>query len=161
MELRYSRIGSFKTRLTILVFYSSLFLLYSCGTPTSVNISGAHKQDFYKISGSSYSGKLSIERVEITDLKGKPSLTVKQGAPVIPQAIIKFKGSGIFSANWNVDGRIIEQVSLNLTHGSVLTLKPRQTTKIPTYQPGTHTLSLQINSPAVRFKAPLLKYFII
>ncbi len=67
----------------------------------------------------------------------------------------------MLSASWLVDDQIIEQVNISLHHGSLLSLSPKTTTRIPNFIPGSHQLRLQIKHPDVSFKQPELKYFVV
>ena len=144
----------------VLLWVSLSIILNACGTPNSAVYSGAHTQKQLQISGASTAGQLMIERIELTDKKGRNSLSISSGQTFSPLAKIKFKGRGVLKANWVIDGQIIEQVNINLSHGSLLVLNIKPSTRIPTITPGTHKLQLKIMQPVVSFKQPELKIFV-
>lgn len=129
-----------------------LMALVSCGTPHSVSIS----PEVLSVTGSHVVGAFSITRVQL-DINGRSSQTIKKNIGVNPRAVIKFQGSGVFQAQWLLDGQVVEQVNSLLNRGSVLTLNPK-TIKTPIL--GRHEIRLQITQPIVNFKTPELKFFV-
>ena len=144
----------------ILLWAAASIVLNACGTPNSAIHSGSHTQKQFQISGASTSGQLVIERIELTDQKARSSVNLSVGQTLSPLAKIKFKGKGVLNGNWLFDGQVIEQININLNHGSLLVLNIKPTTKIPVITPGSHKLKLNILQPSVTFKQPELKIFV-
>ena len=141
-----------------LLFSGLLFslLVTSCGTPGG-NVSRA---SYYQITGASNTGTYAIQRVQLDFAQGLNSTTVTKGQKLSPVAQIKFQGRGVFLANWLVDDLVVEQVNISLGHGSLLTLSPKSSTRVPTFVLGRHSIRLKINRPEVDFREPKLSYFV-
>jgi len=105
-------------------------------------------------------GPLSIKSIELSFQNGQGDITLAADSQPQPQAIIAFNGNGLFQAQWQVDGRVIEQISLNVVFGKTLKLLPLAATQFPTFEPGPHTVSLKILSPQSALESPLISYFI-
>lgn len=129
-----------------------LTTLVACGTPHSVSLS----PKVMNVTGNHVVGDFSITRVQL-DINGRSSQTIKKNEGLNPRAIIKYQGSGVFQANWLLDGQVVAQVNSVLNRGSVLTLNPKA---IKTPVPGRHVIRLQILQPTINFKTPELKVFV-
>jgi len=105
------------------------------------------------------SGSLSIRAVELKFQNGLGDITLPLHTPPQPEAIIKFNGNGLFQAHWLADGRIIETVGINVTYGKTLKLKLLNISQITAFAPGSHTISLIIQSPATTLNIPVIHYF--
>ena len=144
----------------ILLWAAASIVLNACGTPHGAIHSGSHTQKQFQISGASTSGELVIERIELTDQKARNSLTISAGQTFLPLVKIKFKGRGVLIGRWLFDGQVIEQVNINLSHGSLLVLNTKPSTQIPVITPGSHKLQFSVLQPAIKFKQPILKIFV-
>ena len=146
----------------ILLIVSYLFIfqfLASCGTP--IPLGNDSSTTYYQISGGLKAGPFKIERVQLDFAQGLSSITVNKGQKISPVTTIKYQGTGVLSANWLVDDLVVERVNISLSHGSLLTLSPKPSTRIPTFILGRHSIRLQINRPKVDFREPKLSYFVI
>jgi len=114
----------------------------------------------YRISGRATAGPLKIQRIELSFANGFGSTTVSQNDVVTAQAQIRFSGNGVFKAQWLVDGRIIENVYLLLSSGSLLSLPMADSSRLPTFEPGLHEVKLLILQPQTSLKMPIIKYFV-
>ncbi len=157
MPVRASAIQIINHSVITLITGCTLLLLAGCGTPGG----NANPLSHYQISGAGKTGPLSIQRVELNFARGQSSITVKKGNKIEAVAQIKYQGTGVLSASWMVDDLIVEQLNLSLSHGSLLTLSPKPSTQIASFNPGQHYLRLQINHPKVDFKQPKLSFFIV
>jgi hypothetical protein len=75
-------------------------------------------------------------------------------------ADISFQGTGLLQGYWEVDGRIISQVTRYLTYGSVVTLETPRIPPLPTFDTGTHILRFVITNPVVDIGLPQAIYYI-
>lgn len=130
--------------------------LSACGTPNAVSMA----DNYYKISGASISGVLSIKRVELSFSSGLNNITVKQGQKITAEVIIKYSGSGSLLARWLVDGQVIAQENIFINRGSLLKLSLNPTVKIPNFIAGKHLLQFEIIQPASAIKIPVISYFV-
>ncbi len=103
---------------------------------------------------------LSVTRIELRFANGRPDITVPKNSPP-PQvyARVDVQGSGVFDALWMVDGRILGHVAQAVAGGSLVLVSPRQPA-LPTYEPGPHTVTLQIRSPQGVAHAPQVRYYV-
>ena len=143
------------TQRCMIVFFLP-WLLVSCGAPA---LTAAPQNDF-QISGAFKPGSFAIERVEMSFANGRASTTLKPAAPVRVRAHIKYRGRGQFSARWRVDGAVVRQQSINLSHGSLLTLSPQDPALFPTFIAGRHRIQLEILSPPSSPATPAIDYFV-
>ena len=135
-----------------LVLFFFMATLVACGTPHSVSSFSS----LDNVSGSHVAGAFSIKRVQL-DINGHSSKTINKNEALNRRAVIKYQGSGVFQAQWLLDGRVIKQVNKSLNHGSVLTLTPKA---IKTAVVGRHVVQLKITQPVVNFKIPELTFFV-
>jgi hypothetical protein len=83
-------------------------------------------------------------------------------------ADIKYEGTGVFQAQWLVDGAPFRMVTrampfaleMTLDSSGVMTGQPPVLPGLPTNIPGVHEVSLRIIQPAVNFLVPVLRYFV-
>ena len=81
-------------------------------------------------------------------------------------ADLKYEGTGLFQAQWMVDGVLFRSVSQQLTFAKHLTLVSGQTTpggpllSLPTGIPGEHIVSLRVLQPGISFEVPVIRYFV-
>ncbi len=111
-------------------------------------------------SGGKTTGPLKITRIELNFSNGRGEITVPMNSRMRPYAIIRFDGNGLFRAVWEVDGRKLEDVAINITFGDTLTLRTRPDTILPTFEPGPHRLTLNVTEPAAGFDIPVITYFV-
>lgn len=131
--------------------------LTACGTPSPI----ASVKSNFQISGNTSAGILAIERIQLDFGVGKSSTTVVQYSEIKPVATIKYSGIGPFSAHWILDGQVIDQFNKTLNRGSILTLSPKSSISIPTFNLGRHLLQLKIVRPVVTFKQPETSFFVV
>ena len=111
-----------------------------------------------RVSGTASVGPLRIERVELRFDNGFGGISVPRNSPLAANASLRFAGSGLLRAQWQVDGRPVEQVNLTLGRGALLQLP--LAAPLPTFEPGPHELSLVIFEPRVNFGLPTLRYMV-
>jgi len=114
----------------------------------------------FEITGGTTTGKLEIDRVELSFQNNLPEITVNQYEKIKATAIIRFSGNGLFSAEWQVDGITVEPVNILISYGSTLTLPLSDSTVLPSYKPGRHQLRLNILQPISSFELPSINYFV-
>ena len=116
----------------------------------------------YRITGAGgkTSGPLQITRIELMFANQQAEVTVPQYARLHARAVIRTDGNGTLRATWLVDGRPLEAVALSLSFGSTVTLQTSADTRLPTFEPGPHTVTLQVQEPAPPFPVPVIRYFV-
>jgi hypothetical protein len=113
----------------------------------------------YRVTGKPTAGPLVLRRIELTFPDGRGEATVKRSDPALgAPAVIGFQGSGPLQATWVVDGRQLEPVSMMLSLGDTRTLRTSPSSSLPTFEPGTHTVTLEIQQPAPALRAPTIRY---
>jgi hypothetical protein len=80
--------------------------------------------------------------------------------PLIAYADLKFEGTGLFQAQWTVDGIPIGIFTEQLAFANTVVFDTRRLLPLPTTDPGEHIVSLQILSPPVTFQVPRIRYFV-
>ncbi len=83
-------------------------------------------------------------------------------------ADIKYEGTGLFQAQWLVDGAPFRMITrampfaldMTLDSSGVLPGQPPVLPGLPTNIPGIHEVSLRILQPAVSFLVPIIRYFV-
>jgi len=93
--------------------------------------------------------------------------TVNQGdSGLSAYADLKYEGTGLFQAQWLVDGVIFRSLSRQLNFANRLTLSSGQVTpggpqlSLPTNIPGEHQVSLRVLQPGLSFEVPVIRYFV-
>jgi len=84
----------------------------------------------------------------------------KNFAPLLSFADIKYEGTGIFEAQWLLDGKPFKSISLALPSARQQTLDSGSTPPLPTQIPGVHDVTLNIVKPEVPFTTPTIRYFV-
>ena len=113
-----------------------------------------------RVTGGATTGPLTLTRVEITLDNGFGSATVERNGRIRARAVINLSGNGVFRATWLVDGRPLEQVQHLVTYGTTLVLETGEDTPLPTFEPGTHWVTLRIDEPAGDIEVPAVRYFV-
>lgn len=110
--------------------------------------------------GASTGGPLALNRVELVFDNGRGNITVPLNGIVRAKAFINYTGNGVLNGAWVVDGRVIQQVNRTLTFGTDIVIETEDVPPLPTFDPGRHTVTLQIISPAVSFSIPVMEYYV-
>ena len=141
-----------------------VLLIGGCGSTvdTASTGSAAAPGAPYRITGAGgkTSGPLQITRIELTFANQQAEATVPQDARLHARAVIRTDGNGPLRATWLVDGRPLETVALNLSLGSTVTLQTGAGTRLPTFEPGPHSVTLRVQEPAPPFPVPVIRYFV-
>ncbi|MCJ7682520.1 MAG: PKD domain-containing protein, partial [Candidatus Aminicenantes bacterium] len=80
--------------------------------------------------------------------------------PLIGFGEIKYEGTGLFVAQWLVDGSPFKLISQPLIQAESILLDTGQIPGLPTLIPGVHELSLNIIQPVTDFQVPTIRYFV-
>jgi len=110
--------------------------------------------------GASTGGPLTISRVELVFDNNRGDITVPLNGEVRAKAFINYTGNGVLNALWVVDGRVIQQVNKSLTYGNSIIIETNDVPPLPAFEPGPHTLTLQITNPAESFSIPAIEYYV-
>ncbi len=73
---------------------------------------------------------------------------------------IYFNGSGFLQGYWEVDGRVIENISRHVSFGVKVTLSTPDMPGIPTFEPGFHIVKFVVTSPQAPFELPQILYWV-
>ena len=106
---------------------------------------------------------LRITRLQLYFENGRAEITVKKNQPDLKAyADIRYTGSGLLTAYWEVDGRLIENVNQHLVYGQgrTVTIVSPDIPPLPTFEPGTHTVRFIITDPAQSLPVPVAIYFV-
>jgi len=85
---------------------------------------------------------------------------VRNSAPLMAFADIKYEGSGILQAQWLVDGKPLGLVSRFLPFARQITVDSGKIPGLPTQVPGIHEVTLHIINPQTEFSVPVIRYFV-
>lgn len=104
---------------------------------------------------------LAVTRIEMTFANGRPDITVPKNSPP-PQVYARHdvQGAGVLDALWMVDGRILAHVAQPVMGGTRLVFTGPRQPALPTYEPGPHTVTLQIRPPQGVAQPPQVKYYV-
>ena len=100
----------------------------------------------------------ALTRIELVFPNGRGEITVPLRYPQLRTfGMLRFSGSGIVQAMWKVDGRIVAPVvEPSLFHEDLIVATP----ELPTFEPGLHRVTLDVNDPKPAFKRPTITYFV-
>jgi hypothetical protein len=103
----------------------------------------------------------SISLINLRFEDGKSYRVVNRGfQPVVAFADIKYEGTGIFYAQWLVDGSPVGLVSRSLAYADSITIDSGLIPGLPTLIQGIHDVTLKIIQPATEFAVPAIRYFV-
>lgn len=118
-------------------------------------------QQSWQLSGGTTTGPLQISRAELLFQNERGQIDVASGSKLTARAVINFNGNGLFQGQWLVDGIPVELVSVPVTFGNRLSLRTAPTTVLPTFELGSHTVTLTVQSPATSMTLPSITYHVI
>jgi len=75
-------------------------------------------------------------------------------------ADIYFNGSGFLQGYWDVDGRIIENISRHVSFGAKVTITTPDIPGLPTFDPGFHIVRFVVTNPQPPFELPQIVYWV-
>ncbi len=105
--------------------------------------------------------EFSITRLQLYFENRRAEITVKRNQPSLKAyADIRFVGSGFLRGYWEVDGRILSYVNMNLVYGRSVTVESPDVPPLPTFVTGTHILKFVITSPSLDLPLPEAIYFV-
>ncbi len=81
-------------------------------------------------------------------------------APLLAYVDLKYEGTGLFQAQWLVDGMPFRSISQALPQAQSTTLDSGRLPGLPTLIGGMHEVSLRILSPNTAFSVPVIRYFV-
>ncbi len=132
-----------------------------CATLGDGKTAVTHQPQFmFTEGGGKTTGPLKMTRIELNFSNHRGDITVPMHSKILPYAIIRFDGNGSFQAVWEVDGRALETIAVNVAFGKTLTLHTGPGTTFPTFEPGPHSLTLKVKQPIPKFKIPVIQYFV-
>ena len=109
-------------------------------------------------------GMRAAFQIAVLQLRFENGLTYKvvprRFAPLAAFVDIKYEGTGLFQAQWLVDGMPFGAVSQALPMAQSATFDSGRILGLPTELTGMHEVSLRILSPDIGFKIPVIRYFV-
>ncbi|WP_257309717.1 PKD domain-containing protein [Geothrix fuzhouensis] len=107
------------------------------------------------------SAPFTISMLRLRWEDGRVDRSVEQGfSPLVVFADLKFEGTGIFQAQWVVDGIPLGTFAAQLAFAGTVTLDSHSMLPLPTTAPGEHWVTLRILSPQVYIESPQIRYFV-
>jgi hypothetical protein len=105
--------------------------------------------------------EFQITRLQLYFDNRRAEITVKRNQPSLKAyADIRFVGSGFLRCYWEVDGRILSYVNMNLVYGRSVTLESPDVPSLPTFETGTHIVKFVITNPSDALPVPEAIYFV-
>lgn len=106
--------------------------------------------------------QVNIERLQLYFDNNLPKTTVPRNRENLQvHAKIRYSGSGLFQAFWQVDGRIIERIDRHLLDGGTLELSTPEQFQLPTFISGPHNIQLVVTTPSLSpASLPKAVYFV-
>lgn len=103
--------------------------------------------------------EFDLERMEVSFANHRPEIVVQRGAAaLVARARLRFAGSGLLQAHWEVDGRTLAPpVSRHLNLGDEVDL---ESPALPTFEPGTHTVRFVVTGPRPPWPLPTIVYLV-
>ncbi len=109
------------------------------------------------------SDSVALEAAEITLDNGKYYQVVPRNSRAIRARLkLKMRGTGIVSGYWIVDGQPSYFFNETAYQGQVKTIPTPEVPGLPTFDPGMHTITLQLTRPSIAVAVfPTLRYFVL
>lgn len=102
-----------------------------------------------------------INRLRLYFENNRAEITVKRNYPSLKAfAEVRFTGSGLLRAYWEVDGRILSYVYKHLVYGRSVVFETPRIPPLPTFDPGTHFLKFVILEPQQEIPLPTAIYYV-
>jgi hypothetical protein len=84
----------------------------------------------------------------------------RDAAGLLAYADIKYEGTGLFQAQWLLDGMPFRALSQVLSFAEASTLDSGRIPALPTQMTGMHEVSLRILAPETSLTMPVIRYFV-
>lgn len=84
----------------------------------------------------------------------------KDFSPLNVYADIKYEGTGIFRAQWILDGAPLGIVTRAMPFARQITIDTSDIISLPTITPGIHEVSLRVTDPPTENPIPAIRYFV-
>jgi PKD repeat protein len=109
------------------------------------------------------SDSVALEAAEIALDNGKYYQVVPRNSKAIRARLqMKMRGTGIVSGYWIVDGQPSYFFNETAYQGQVKTIPTPEVPGLPTFDPGMHTITLQLTRPSTTVAVfPTLRYFVL
>ncbi len=78
-----------------------------------------------------------------------------------PLLKLKMRGTGIITGQWLYDGSVYGLINEFARQGEVKEITMDQARRLPTIEPGVHTISFKLTRPAVDVIFPTLRYYVL
>ena len=102
-----------------------------------------------------------INRLRLYFENNRAEITVKRNYPSLKAfAEVRFTGSGLLRAYWEVDGRILSYIYKHLVYGRSVVFETPRIPPLPTFDPGTHFLKFVIVEPEQDIPLPTAIYYV-
>ncbi|MCU0235513.1 MAG: PKD domain-containing protein [Acidobacteria bacterium] len=106
--------------------------------------------------------QVNVEIAEITLDNGKYYKVVpKKSKNIRAQLRMKMRGTGIVTGYWMVDGQPYQFFNETVYQGQIRTILTPEVPGLPVFDPGMHTVTVQLTRPAGEVVFPLLRYFVL
>jgi hypothetical protein len=108
------------------------------------------------------SDQVNLEIAEIALDNGKYYKVVpKNSKNIRAQLRMKMRGTGIVSGYWIVDGQPYQFFNETVYQGQIKTLLTPEIPGLPVFDPGMHTITVQLTRPESEVVFPTLRYFVL
>jgi len=103
-----------------------------------------------------------IKRMDLYFANRRPDITVGRNQKDLKAYVdIRYVGTGLLQAFWEVDGRVLATVNQHMTFAGNATLVSPDIPALPTFDPGTHVVRFVITSPSPELTVPSIVYFVL
>lgn len=87
-------------------------------------------------------------------------VVAKDFRPLVAYADIKYEGTGLFQAQWLLDGQPFGNTTKAMPFSNFINIDSGKLPGLPTQMLGMHEVSLKILQPQADFKIPVIRYFV-
>jgi hypothetical protein len=103
-----------------------------------------------------------IKRMDLYFANRRPDITVGRNQKDLKAYVdIRYVGTGLLQAFWEVDGRVLATVNQHMTFAGNATLESPDIPALPTFDPGTHVVRFVITSPSPELTVPSIVYYVL
>jgi hypothetical protein len=105
---------------------------------------------------------VNLEIAEITLDNGKYYKVIpKNSKDIRAQLKMKMRGTGIVSGYWIVDGQPYQFFNETVYQGQIKIIITQEVPGLPVFDPGMHTVTVQLTRPADEVVFPTMRYFVL
>jgi len=113
------------------------------------------------VTGNDVPGPLRVREVDAWLAAGDQTISVAPNAPLAATFSAWINGHGQFVGHWELDGEVVDRVSVFITYGETLRITLSGAPGLPTRAEGPHRIRFVVTKPVTELQSPELVYEVV